>query len=154
MVIIIKEKERSMVKPSENTPRRRLWLSVLDQMNNPSHNPVIYFFRSSPSNNNNNFFDANILKHSLSKVLVPFYPIAGRLRPVQVHGGGRGPHPRTEIDCNEEGVLFVTAETTAVIDDFGDFAPTPQLRRLTPTVDYSLGISSYPLLLIQVFLVA
>ncbi|XP_030491939.2 shikimate O-hydroxycinnamoyltransferase [Cannabis sativa] len=150
MMIIIKEKERSMVKPSENTPRRRLWLSVLDQMNNPSHNPVIYFFRSSPSNNNNNFFDANILKHSLSKVLVPFYPIAGRLRPVQVHGGGRGPHPRTEIDCNEEGVLFVTAETTAVIDDFGDFAPTPQLRRLTPTVDYSLGISSYPLLLIQV----
>ncbi|KAM6602400.1 hypothetical protein CsatA_022009 [Cannabis sativa] len=151
MEIIINVKERSMVKPSEKTPRRQLWLSVLDQINNLTHNSVIYFFRSSSSNNNNNFFDANILKHSLSKVLVPFYPIAGRLvRPIQVHGGGPGHHPRTEIDCNDEGVLFVTAETTAVIDDFGDFAPTPQLRRLTPTVDYSLGISSYPLLLIQV----
>ncbi|KAF4387654.1 hypothetical protein G4B88_003981, partial [Cannabis sativa] len=150
MEIIINVKERSMVKPSEKTPRRQLWLSVLDQINNLTHNSVIYFFRSSSSNNNNNFFDANILKHSLSKVLVPFYPIAGRLvRPIQVHGGGPGHHPRTEIDCNDEGVLFVTAETTAVIDDFGDFAPTPQLRRLTPTVDYSLGISSYPLLLIQ-----
>ncbi|KAM6602399.1 hypothetical protein CsatA_022008 [Cannabis sativa] len=93
-----------------------------------------------------------ILKQSLSKVLVPFYPIAGRLvRPVHVHElGGQGHRSQTEIDCNEKGVLFVTAETTAVIDDFSDFAPTPQLRSLTPTVDYSLRISSYPLLLIQV----
>ncbi|KAF4353715.1 hypothetical protein F8388_024284 [Cannabis sativa] len=103
-----------MVKPSEKTPHRRLWLSMLDLMENPIHNPV---------------------------VLVPFYPIAGRFG--VDHSG------RTEIDCNEEGVLFVTAETTAVIDDFGDFAPTPILRSLTPTVDYSLGTSSYPFLLVQ-----
>ncbi|KAM6602398.1 hypothetical protein CsatA_022007 [Cannabis sativa] len=144
-MVIIKEKERSMVKPSEKTPHRRLWLSMLDLMENPIHNPVVYFFRSSNNNNNNNknnFFDANILKQSLSRVLVPFYPIAGRFG--VDHSG------RTEIDCNEEGVLFVTAETTAVIDDFGDFAPTPILRSLTPTVDYSLGISSYPFLLVQV----
>ncbi|XP_062090007.1 shikimate O-hydroxycinnamoyltransferase-like [Humulus lupulus] len=139
MMMMIKVKDTSIVKPAEKTPRRRLWLSILDLMNNPNHNPVVYFYRS---NGATNFFDANILKQALSKVLVPFYPLAGRLG---LDGGGR-----TEIDCNEEGVLFVTAETTAVIDDFGDFAPTPELRRLTPSVDYSLGISSYPLLLVQV----
>ncbi|XP_062090006.1 shikimate O-hydroxycinnamoyltransferase-like [Humulus lupulus] len=138
---MIKEKESSMVKPAEKTPRRRLWLSILDMMiNSHTHVPILYFYRS--NNGASNFFDANILKQALSKVLVPFYPIAGRLR---LDGGGR-----TEIDCNEEGVLFVTAETTAVIDDLGDFAPSQELRRLTPTVDYSLGISSYPLLLSQV----
>ncbi|XP_062115247.1 shikimate O-hydroxycinnamoyltransferase-like [Humulus lupulus] len=140
MAMMIKVKETSMVKPAEKTPRRRLWLSILDLMDAPNnHNPVVYFFRS---NGATNFFDARILKQALSKALVPFYPLAGRLG---LDGDGR-----TEIDCNEEGVLFVTAETTAVIDDFGDFSPTPQLRSLTPSVDYSLGISSFPLLLVQV----
>ena len=58
---------------------------------------------------------------------------------------------RIEIDCNEEGVLFVVAETDFILDELaGDFAPTPKLRGLVPTVDYSGGISSYPFLLLQV----
>ncbi|CAB4303529.1 unnamed protein product [Prunus armeniaca] len=56
---------------------------------------------------------------------------------------------RVEIDCNAEGVLFVVAESSSVVDDFGDFAPTPNFITLIPTVDYSLGISSYPILVLQ-----
>ncbi|KAL5156456.1 Shikimate O-hydroxycinnamoyltransferase [Glycine soja] len=37
---------------------------------------------------------------------------------------------RLEIYCDAQGVLLVEAETTAAIDDFGDFAPTLELRRL------------------------
>ncbi|PON77790.1 Transferase [Parasponia andersonii] len=134
----INVKEKTMVKPAEKSPRQWLWMSILDMMNNPNHVPLIYFYRS---NGASNFFDANVLKQALSKVLVTFYPLAGRFR---LDGGGR-----IEIDCNDEGVLFVTAETSYVIDSVGDFAPTPEIRRLIPTVDYSLGISSYPFLLIQ-----
>lgn len=86
--------------------------------------------------------DSNVLKQALSKALVPFYPMAGRLR--------RDDDGRIEIDCNGEGVLFVEAETTSVIDDFGDFAPTLELRRLIPTVDYSGGIHTYSALVLQV----
>ena len=132
-----------MVKPAENTPRRRLWLSTLDMLSSSRHNVVVYFYRfNRSSTSNNNFFDAILLKEALSKVLVPFYPMAGRFR---LDDSGR-----IEIDCNEEGVLFVVAETDSVLDELGDFAPTPKLRALVPIVDYSGGISSYPFLLLQV----
>lgn len=83
-----------------------------------------------------------MVKEGLSKALVQFYPMAGRLR--------RDEDGRIEIDCNAEGVLFVVAETSSVIDDFGDFAPTLELKKLIPSVDYSGGISTYPLLVLQV----
>ncbi|KAL0342194.1 UNVERIFIED_CONTAM: Shikimate O-hydroxycinnamoyltransferase [Sesamum calycinum] len=68
------------------------------------------------------------------------------------HGGRlkRDKDGRLEIDCNAEGVLFVEAESDAVVDDFGDFAPTLELRRLIPPVDYSQGISTFPLVVLQV----
>jgi len=95
------------------------------------------------NNNNNLFFDANILMDSLSKALVPFYPMAGRL--TQDKNG------RVEIDCNGEGVLFIEAETTQYsLADFGDFKPTMELRKLViPSCDYSKGLSSFPLLMVQ-----
>ncbi|CAB4303525.1 unnamed protein product [Prunus armeniaca] len=58
---------------------------------------------------------------------------------------------RVEIDCNAEGVVFVVAESSSAVDDFGDFAPTPDFLTLIPTTDYSGGISSYPILVLQVF---
>ncbi|CAN4086479.1 unnamed protein product [Withania somnifera] len=57
---------------------------------------------------------------------------------------------RIEIDCKGQGVLFVEAESDGMVDDFGDFAPTLELRRLIPAVDYSQGIESYALLVLQI----
>ncbi|KAK4483375.1 hypothetical protein RD792_010561 [Penstemon davidsonii] len=58
---------------------------------------------------------------------------------------------RIEINCNGEGVLFVEAESDGVLDDLGDFTPKPELKiSLIPVVDYSQGISTYPLVLLQV----
>nr|DAD43130.1 TPA_asm: hypothetical protein HUJ06_001360 [Nelumbo nucifera] len=37
----------------------------------------------------------------------------------------------------------VEAETSSVIDDFGDFAPTMEVKQLILAVDYSSDISSY-----------
>lgn len=128
-----------MVRPAAETPRRSLWNSNVDLVVPSIHTPSVYFYRPTGASN---FFDSQILKDGLSKALVPFYPMAARLR--------RDEDGRIEIDCNAEGVLLVEAETTAIIDDFGDFTPTLRLRQLIPAVDYSGGIESYPLLVLQV----
>ncbi|XP_010244666.1 PREDICTED: shikimate O-hydroxycinnamoyltransferase-like [Nelumbo nucifera] len=138
--MIINVKESTTVGPAEPTPERTLWISNADQLVRRAHIPTVYFFTSDGSTG---FFNLHLLKQALSKVLVPFYPTAGRLNRNDQDG-------RLEINCNGEGVLFVEAETNSVIDDFGDFTPSPVLRQLIPAVDYSKDISSYPLLLLQV----
>ncbi|KAJ4950907.1 hypothetical protein NE237_027739 [Protea cynaroides] len=135
--MIIEVKESTLVRPAQDTPQRGLWNSNVDLVVSRIHTPSVYLYRP---NGFSNFFDAAVMKEALSKALVAFFPIAGRLR--------RGYDGRVEINCNGDGVLFVEAETTSVIDDFGDFAPT--MERLIPAVDYSGDISSYPLLVLQV----
>ncbi|KAL6958276.1 shikimate O-hydroxycinnamoyltransferase [Sarracenia purpurea var. burkii] len=135
----IEVRESAMVRPAEETPTRRLWNSNVDLVVPSFHTPSVYFYRPTGSHN---FFDARVMKEALSRVLVPFYPMAGRL--------ARDEDGRIEIDCNAKGVLFVEAETEASVDDFGDFAPTLELRQLIPAVDYSKGISTNPLLVLQV----
>ncbi|KAM1714804.1 hypothetical protein TB2_024891 [Malus domestica] len=141
MVVNVTVRESTLVKPAEETPKKALWNSNVDLVIPSIHTPSVYFYRPNP-NGASNFFDPAVLKHALSKALVPFYPMAGRLK--------RDDDGRIEIDCGGQGVLFVEAETGSVIDDFGDFAPTLELRRLIPSVDYAAGISTYPLLLLQV----
>ncbi|KAJ4957770.1 hypothetical protein NE237_024881 [Protea cynaroides] len=136
--MIIEVKESTMVRPAQDTPQIKLWNSNVDLVVPRVHTSSVYFYRPNGSSN----FNASVLKETLSKALVPFYPIAARL--------SRDGDGRVEINCNGEGVLFVEAETSSVIDDFGDFAPTMELKQLIPAVDCSGDISSYPLLVLQV----
>ncbi|KAK8991689.1 hypothetical protein V6N11_062690 [Hibiscus sabdariffa] len=133
-------KETTMVTPCEDTPKTRLWLTNVDLVMITYHLSTVYFYRP---NGSLNFFDAKMLKEALSKVLVPFYPVAGRL--------GYGENGRLEIVCNGEGALFVEAETCSDFDDLlNDFTDGSKVPLLSPTIDYSGGISSYPLLGLQV----
>ncbi|KAH0687387.1 hypothetical protein KY285_017949 [Solanum tuberosum] len=135
----IEVKKSTMVQPATETPQLRLWNSNVDLVVPNFHTPSVYFYRPTGSPN---FFDGKVLKEALSKALVPFYPMGGRLC--------RDEDGRIEIDCKGQGVLFVEAESDGVVDDFGDFAPTLELRRLIPAVDYSQGIESYALLVLQI----
>ncbi|KAG7998224.1 hypothetical protein I3843_01G247900 [Carya illinoinensis] len=139
--MIVKVRSSTTVCPDGETTRSALWNSNVDLVVMRFHTPSIYFYRPATSGASN-FFDARVLKNALSKALVPFYPMAGRLK--------RDGNGRIEIDCNAEGVLFVEAEISTVLDDLGDFAPTQELGRLIPAVDYTKGIDSYPLLCAQV----
>ncbi|KAK1418407.1 hypothetical protein QVD17_27551 [Tagetes erecta] len=127
------------VKPSKPTPNKRLWTSNLDLVVGRIHILTLYLYRP---NGSSNFFDSTVLKQALADVLVSFFPMAGRL--------GKDGDGRIEIVCNGEGVLFVEAEADCCIDDFGEITPSPELRRLAPTVDYSGDVSSYPLFITQV----
>lgn len=137
MKIIVKES--TMVIPAEKTPTTKLWISNLDLMVVHIQIPMVYFYRP---NGTDNFFDIKVMKDALSWALVPFYPMGGRMK--------EDKDGRIEIDCEGQGALFVEAESDGVIDDLGDFAPTLDVQKLIPTVDYSLGFESCPLLLVQV----
>ncbi|CAI9298276.1 unnamed protein product [Lactuca saligna] len=139
--IKINIKQSSLVQPSKATvpSNQKLWTSNLDLVVGRIHILTVYFYRP---NGCSNFFDPVVMKKALADVLVSFYPFAGRL--------SRDQNGRPEINCNGEGVLFVEAESDSTLDDFGEFTPSPELRLLTPTVDYSGDISSYPLFFAQV----
>ncbi|CAL8133210.1 unnamed protein product [Prunus armeniaca] len=141
--VTVSIRDSSMVKPAEeSTPRGPLWLSNLDLVFPPLHTPSVYFYRPSYGHEHN-FFHPEGLKQALIKALVPFYPMAGRLKLNDQDG-------RLEVDFNAEGVLFVVAESFSTVDDFGDFASYPNFLPLIPRIDYAAGISSYPILVLQV----
>ncbi|GMI81470.1 hydroxycinnamoyl-CoA shikimate/quinate hydroxycinnamoyl transferase [Hibiscus trionum] len=132
-------KRSSMICPAQYTPTERQWVSNLDMVMTTYHVAMLYIYKP---NGSADFFRPQVLKEALSRTLVPFYPMAGRL--------GCDENGRLEIICSTEGVLWVEAETTSTIDDLGGFTPGPELRKLVPTVDYSGDTSSYPLFMAQV----
>ncbi|CAI0394617.1 unnamed protein product [Linum tenue] len=151
-------KSTTMVQPAERMRRHSLWLSNLDLLQLRSHVTRVISAYNKPASSSSSescFFDTKVVKEALSKTLVPFYPVAGRLRRRDGNGG------RLELDCNDEGVLFQEAESEAVLAEVKElllmadgleFSPgeEAELLELFPRVDYSKGVSSYPLLIVQV----
>ncbi|XP_021289170.1 shikimate O-hydroxycinnamoyltransferase-like [Herrania umbratica] len=128
-------KESTMVCPAEETPNQRLWVSNMDLVMTLYHISTVYFYKP---NGSSDFFDTKLLKESLSKILVPFYPVAGRL--------GYDENGRLEIICNAKGVLFIETETTSIMDDLvQDFTDGSKVPQLVPEIDYSGGILLIPL---------
>ncbi|KAK3183897.1 hypothetical protein Dsin_031183 [Dipteronia sinensis] len=130
-------KESSTVEAAQDTPKQSLWASNIDLVMVRAHTPRLFFYKPTASSIN-----GNLLKEALSKALVLFYPLAGRL--------GYDENGRIEIQCNGKGVLFVEAHTDSSFHHLNDFTPTSHFSQLLPQPDYSAHISSYPLLLVQV----
>ncbi|KAH7544696.1 hypothetical protein FEM48_Zijuj01G0013100 [Ziziphus jujuba var. spinosa] len=138
----VKLKSSLMIKPAETTWKGCLSLSEWDQIGFINHIPTTYFYRLSPTTP----FDdsmSNTLKESLSRALVPFYPLAGRLR--RIDGG------RLVLDCNAIGVQFIEAESKTKLEEFGDFYSSSSeiLGQLSPSVDYTSPIDEQPLFLVK-----
>ncbi|KAL8487339.1 hypothetical protein ACS0TY_023858 [Phlomoides rotata] len=134
----IKVKFSTMVKPMTEKPCTTLWISNIDALLPENYHTLThYFYRSTGAVD---FFDPAVLKAALSQALVEFYPVAGRLKKDK---------DRVEINCNGHGALFVEAESDSTLNDLGDFGPKTEIT-LIPKVDYSQGISTFPLLLVQV----
>ncbi|GLJ06465.1 hypothetical protein SUGI_0039850 [Cryptomeria japonica] len=128
-----------LVKPVNSTPHHQLWVSNIDLVMGRCHSTIAYIYRRPPSGGSD---VGEILKDALSKVLVDFYPLAGRL--IMDASG------RIAVECNGEGALFVEAVTDSSIDDFGDFTSPSQLTTLVPSATYENGFTKSPLLMIQV----
>lgn len=89
-------KEPIFITPISPTPNDTLYLSNLDdQMFLRFSIKYLYLFTKA--------INLEKLKYSLSRVLVDYYPLAGRLRksPENDH--------KLEVDCNGEGAIFAEA---------------------------------------------
>ncbi|XP_051220057.1 hydroxycinnamoyltransferase 4 [Lolium perenne] len=132
-----------LVRPSEATPHGPFWLSNLDLGVRSGYSPMIYLFRPLGVGCPADFFSADILRTALSRALVPFYPLAGRL--------GMAPDGRLEIDCSGQGAVFVVARSDAVLEDLEGFAPSKAMCDMfVPPYEEVVGASGKPLLLLQV----
>ncbi|KAJ4876942.1 Spermidine hydroxycinnamoyl transferase [Raphanus sativus] len=126
--------------PAEPTWTGRFPLAEWDQVGTITHVPTVYFY-DKPSDS----FQGNVvetLKHSLSRALFHFYPLAGRLRWLS-----RG---RLELDCNAAGATLIVAESEAELSDFNNILGTPEFEKLVPQVNYKSPIETIPLFLAQV----
>ncbi|KAH6763299.1 hypothetical protein C2S52_020732 [Perilla frutescens var. hirtella] len=135
-------KESMLVAPAAATPCLRLWSSNLDLIMYSSRMASIYFYRP---NGCAEFFDLAVLKEALSRILMHFYPLVGRKTTAE--------DGRLEIDCYAKGVLYVAAESDAILDDLDDFAPRKELRHLVPADDNSGRVLEYPLSVVQEFVI-
>ncbi|KAF3673002.1 Spermidine hydroxycinnamoyl transferase [Capsicum annuum] len=132
-------KSHWVVKPAEPTWNGTVSLSEFDQTFAVTHVPTIYYYKFCQD-----FVTRDIiktLKTSLSKALVHFYPLAGRLR--WISGS------RLELECDASGVVLTEAETAARLDDLSDFLLSPDHNGLFPRVDYTIPIDELPLLFVQ-----
>ncbi|XP_062083774.1 spermidine hydroxycinnamoyl transferase-like [Humulus lupulus] len=143
----VKKKDCCVVKPAEETWTGSVPLSELDQSGAIIHVSTIHFYQTPSSD-----LIPTTLKQSLARVLVPFYPLAGRLS--RIHG----PHHRLQLNCNAHGVNFIEAESEFTLDHFlgthhhHDQSPSPsadQYTQLKPTVDYTLPIEERPIMIAQ-----
>ena len=78
---------RKTIKPSIPTPHqhRTFSLSLLDQIFPPIYSSTVFFYSSNPNEKGNSITSqvlqqSSRLQNSLSKTLVHFYPMAGRLQ--------------------------------------------------------------------------
>jgi hypothetical protein len=136
----------SAVVPAIPTVKQRMFLSNLDLFWIPI-NPVqrILFYKTSPENEFSTLVE--MLKRSLSLVLVDFYPLAGRL---DIKGGDQSDRP--EVDCKDGGVEFIEASIDMAFQDMEDedFQYKIFFKQLVPTHSDGLQNESYDAQLLSI----
>jgi len=120
----VRVKEAVVVTPSEPTPSCVLSLSALDSQLFLRFT-VEYLLVYRPSPGLDKVATTSRLKAALAKALVPYYPLAGRVRP-------RSDNLGLEVVCKAQGAVFIEAVSDRyTVNDF-DKAPktVAQWRRL------------------------
>ncbi|KAG5530885.1 hypothetical protein RHGRI_025737 [Rhododendron griersonianum] len=106
--------EPALVPPAEDTNRK----GTLYFLSNIDHRyqvkvRTVYCFKPSHDGRDGGGGDVTeVVRDALSKVLVPYYPVAGRLT---TDSDGR-----LAVDCNDEGAVFVVAKAGCTIEEIGD----------------------------------
>lgn len=126
------------ITPYAPTPKHSLYLSNIDdQMFTRMPVNYVYLFKKSVK--------LDMLKSSLSRVLVDYYPLAGRLRTSSEDEN------KLEVDCNGEGALFSEALMDTTVDELlkSSMIPNESWEKLICEVEDD-GFLPVPPLAIQV----
>ncbi|KAL9380761.1 hypothetical protein Peur_026418 [Populus x canadensis] len=111
--LIVKQGKPTLVPPVEETEKGLYFLSNLDQ-NIAVIVRTIYCFKSYEKGN-----AGELIKNALKKVLVHYYPLAGRLT-ISSEG-------KLIVNCTGEGAVFVEAEANCAMEEIGDITkPDPK----------------------------
>ncbi|KAF8732043.1 hypothetical protein HU200_015999 [Digitaria exilis] len=130
--------EPELVGPARPTPRETKRLSDIDdQQGLRLHVPLVLFYRRRVAGGHGDD-PAAVVRRALGEALVPYHPLAGRLREVE----GR----KLVVDCTGEGVLFVEADADVRLADLeaaGLRPPFPYMDQLLSDVEGSGGSDAY-----------
>lgn len=120
MNIFVTRSNRSLVRPADETPTETLELSGIDRIPVLRCNArTLHVFKHGPN-------AANVIRTALSKALVPYYPLAGRLK--------ESNEGLLQVDCCGEGAWFVEALADCGLDgvDYFDDVTTIPYDDLLP----------------------
>ncbi|KAK9272678.1 hypothetical protein L1049_003055 [Liquidambar formosana] len=136
----VKQGQPTLVPPAEETQKGLYFLSNLDQ-NIAVIVRTIYCFKSDEMGHE---MASEVIKNALAKVLVHYYPLAGRLT-ISSEG-------KLIVDCNGEGAVFVEAESDCAMNEIGDITkPDPvTLGKLVYDIHGAKNILEMPPLVAQV----
>jgi omega-hydroxypalmitate O-feruloyl transferase len=140
----VKRGEPTLVAPAEATPTgKQYYLSNLDQ-NIAVIVQTVYCFKRPSSGHGHEGAVADMLRAALSRVLVHYHPLAGRL--------GISPEMKLTVECTGEGVPFVEADAACDLADIGDLStPDPTaLGQLVYSIPGAKNILEMPPITAQV----
>nr|QDM39175.1 BAHD acyltransferase-like 09 [Taxus x media] len=137
----VKKFDPVMVTPSLPSPKATVQLSVVDSLTicRGIFNTLLVF--NAPDNISAD--PVKIIREALSKVLVYYFPLAGRLRSKEIG--------ELEVECTGDGALFVEAmveDNISVLRDFDDLNPSFQQLAFWPPM--GANIEDLHLLVVQV----
>ena len=144
-------KETILVKPlceheSSKRSLQTIELSGLDRIS-PAMLYTVFFYNSNPcSESMSSRVDNNVekAKRALQRVLIAWFPAAGRLRIKQGTG-------KLEIDCNDEGITVITVETLSKLEELGELHEYKACyEKLVPHLPEGGIMSDNPLIVVQV----
>ncbi|KAL2935781.1 Omega-hydroxypalmitate O-feruloyl transferase [Bienertia sinuspersici] len=140
MELEIKQDEPTRVPPMEETEKGQYYLCNLDQ-NIAVIMRTIFLYKSEEKGNKD---AAKVVKESLSKVLVHYYPLAGRLT--------ISPEAKLIVECTGEGPLFVEAEANCSVMEMLTIATADPmaLKNLVYEVPGAKHILETPVFTVQV----
>ncbi|GMH01131.1 hypothetical protein Nepgr_002970 [Nepenthes gracilis] len=137
----VKRGEPTRVKPAEEISKGLYFLNNFDQ-NIAVIMRTLYFYRSDEQEKRGNDEATEIIRDSLSKVLVHYYPLAGRL--------AVSPVGKLVVECTGEGVMFVEADANCSMEEIiGEIENVDLVKQLVFDVPGS-SILEVPLMTAQV----
>ncbi|KAJ0021745.1 hypothetical protein Pint_30878 [Pistacia integerrima] len=134
-----------LITPASSTPRVIKKFSDIDDQEGLRHHvQFLFFYKNNPSPAMKGKDPVKVIREPLSRALVFYYPLAGRLKEAM--------NRKFVVDWTGEGVLFIEADANVKLEHFGDEiqVPCPYLNQLLYKVPGSEGIVDCPLLSIQV----
>lgn len=120
----VRPSTRTIVAPSVHLREQWLPLSNLDRVVTPTFVSAIFFYKDVLSSRRACCMKdlTASLKQSLAKVLVEFYPLAGRL---EIKEDGE-----VDLHCNNAGAIFFETSVSATLSELGGPQPMPVLSGL------------------------